>query len=153
MVKREARRPLAGCRQGIAGMSGNVFDACGASHRCDKRYTTSIRRAHADPPRAFSAFLRHQVLLDAHLSAGDSTRGPASFPSSRRMAGTGGSLPVVDARLRCFCSIFCRVVRIARVVTSSTAGLPRQGPDQCRELCDFQGFPHRRLLFRPRFVD
>ena len=60
---------------------------------------------------------------------------------------------MIDARLRCFCSISRRVIRIAPAVISSTARLPRQGPDQWREPFDFQGFLQSRLPGRPRFVD
>ena len=56
--KRQGPRTMALCRKRMA---DNALDACGSSRRCDRRYTVSVRGTHADPPRVFSALLRHPV--------------------------------------------------------------------------------------------
>lgn len=140
---------MAGYREGIA---DNALDACDSSRRCNRRYTASIRGPHADPPRVFSAFLRHLIQTDANWSVGDS---PRSLPRSRHPDGwreREGSSP----RVTPICGSSARSLSSGSnhwVVTPSTARLPSQGLDQHRQSLYFQGFRKSLRPWLARFVD
>jgi len=119
--------------------------------------------ATSDAPRRFVVLMLippgHSASFSGIKSRSMSTRQPAFARGSRLVpvirtdGGNGKDPPRVRRPFAVLLLDLCRVVQIAWVVTSSTARLPRQGPDQWREPFDFQGFLQSRLPGRPRFVD
>lgn len=132
-----ARRALAGCGKRIA---DNAPDECESCRRCDRRYTASILGNHADPPRACSAFAQASG-PGCQLASQRFIGTPASFPPSGWVAGTGRILPVGNAHLWFFGSIFVEWSEsLGRHVIDCAATKARSGPAPpkaliCKDSC------------------
>ena len=108
------------------------------------------RCIHADPPRAFSAFLRHPIQTDANSSAGDSPKSPPRSRHPGGVAGTGGILPACDAPLWSFNSIFVERFESRVALRRRLRGFYRKVRTNTPQSLDLQGFweNRRRCLTR-----